>query len=66
MGLTGNSRGTHHFLSTLTGHRIKGHQFTPLPMLDGIITRVNDMVPTRPVDKKEVTLRHRFDNLNRE
>ena len=33
-------------------------------MPDNIITGVNDMVPTRSVDKQEVTLRDHFDNLN--
>ena len=65
MGPTGKSRGTHQFLSTLTRQRIKGHQFTPIPMPDDIIKRVNDMVPTRSVDKDQVRLSHRFDDIAR-
>ena len=43
MGPTGNSRGTHLFLSILTGRRFKGHQFTQLPAPLEVIRAVENL-----------------------
>ena len=59
LGPTGNKQGTHFFLSVLTGKRIKGHQFTVLPMPDDVIHRVESFAPKSSVILKDIEFRNR-------
>jgi hypothetical protein len=43
LGPTGNIQGSYHFLSLLTGRRIKARSFTPLPMPAEVVKKVQDM-----------------------
>jgi hypothetical protein len=40
LGPTGNLQGTHKFLSLITGKKIKCRNFTPIPMPDSVIKKV--------------------------
>jgi hypothetical protein len=43
LGPTGNIQGTYKFMSLLTGKLIKARSFTPLPMPDDVISKVESM-----------------------
>jgi hypothetical protein len=43
LGPTGNIQGSYHFLSLLTGRRIKARSFTPFPMPADMVKKVQEM-----------------------
>jgi hypothetical protein len=53
LGPTGNIQGTYIFMSLLTGKLVKARSFTPLPMPDDVVKKVDSMVSSVQVYNAE-------------
>ena len=60
---TGNKQGFCSFTSILTGRKIQGKQFTPLPMPSKVIQIVELLAPKIGMRKKDITFQDRNKEL---